>query len=282
METYKYRPWKFYITVFLLTWLFWITGAAIGKNSSNNNLSLGLMLLGLFIPPIVAIYMVYSSKNSLLKKDFKKKLIGFHRLKPGNIILAIIIYIIITLVSIGVSILFGGNIEQFSINESFSFSVQGSSALLTILLASTVEELGWRGYGEDAVASYHNWFWESIIFGFIWSAWHIPLFFIEGSYQYGLSELGPLYVINFLIGVVPLGFLTTWVYVKNNRSMLSGIIFHVFVNFIQEKVAMTPETKCIQTIFITLTAVLIVLSNKDMFFERKHIGNILGSSKDLQ
>ena len=82
-----------------------------------------------------------------------------------------------------------------------------------------------------------------MIFGCIWSLWHVPLFWIPGTYQYGLKEMGIMYVINFLLSVIPLDFLQTWVYVKNNRSMLAAII--------------------------------IVVINKEMFFETKHVGNLL-------
>ena len=94
-------------------------------------------------------------------------------------------------------------------------------------------------------------------------------------YQYGLKEMGIMYVINFLLSVIPLDFLQTWVYVKNNRSMLATIIFHLFINIMQEKINMTPETKCIQTIFVVIAAIIIVVINKEMFFETQHVGNLL-------
>ena len=97
----------------------------------------------------------------------------------------------------------------------------------------------------------------------------------SGKYQYGLKEMGIMYVINFLLSVIPLDFLQTWVYVKNNRSMLATIIFHLFINIMQEKINMTPETKCIQTIFVVIAAIIIVVINKEMFFETKHVGNLL-------
>ena len=87
--------------------------------------------------------------------------------------------------------------------------------------------------------------------------------------------MGIIYVINFLFSVIPLDFLQTWVYVKNNRSMLATIIFHLFINIMQEKINMTSETKCIQTIFVVIAAIIIVVINKEMFFETKHVGNLL-------
>ena len=52
------------------------------------------------------------------------------------------------------------------------------------------------------------------------------------------------------------------------------MVFHLFVNFMQEKIAMTPDTKCIETIVITLVTVIIVLINKQLFFDTTHVGKL--------
>lgn len=272
-EKYQYRPIRFYVTCFASTWAFWIAAAVIGREK--NDIAMTLMLFGLMAPAVTALVTVLTSGSRELKDDLKRKLVGFYRVKPLSILAAVIGFLIIIAVSILLSTLFGQSLEQFAFTEDFSFSVGGTSALLTILLAAVIEEVGWRGYGEDSVASYFSWFTESIIFGFVWAIWHLPLFWIEGTYHYGLKELGIGYVLNFLISVMPMGFLTTWVYVKNNRSMLACIIFHLFINTMQEKIAMTPQTKCVETVVIFVAAAFVVLTNKEMFFEKKHIGNLL-------
>lgn len=273
---YVYRPVKFYVTAYVLTWVFWIPAIFI-----KNEIALLLMFLGLCMPPATAIFTVFSSKNDALKNDFKRKLFRFYKVKPLSIVAAILAFMAIVTGSILASVAFAGqSLDQFSFCD-FSFSVQGGSALLTILLASVIEEIGWRGYGEDAIAYYCSWFKESIIFGIVWSLWHLPMFYIEGTYHNGLivegfnQGVGYGFMINFLVSVIPLGFLTTWVYVKNNRSMLSCIIFHLFVNFMQERIAMTPVTKCVETAIVTIVAIIIVVTNKEMFFEKKHISNII-------
>lgn len=271
MKQYKYHPIRFYLTVFILTWAFWIAAAVSGDNHT----AMTWMFLGLCVPAAAAVITVLTSKSEKLKSDLKRKLIGFYRVHPLNLITAVLLFAFVVAASILLSTLFGQSLDQFSFAEGFSFSIKGSSALLTILLASVIEELGWRGYGEDSIAQYLSWFWESVLFGLIWAAWHIPLFFIEGTYQAGLLQLGFGYAANFFVSVIPLGFITTWVYVKNNRSMMASIFFHLFVNFFQEKIAMTPQTKCVETVVITLAAVGIVLANKEMFFETEHVGRIL-------
>ncbi len=276
MEKYRYRPLRFYIICFAVTWFFWILAAVISCSEHDNGVSSLMMLFGLIAPAVTAVITVFTSGSRALKDDFKRKLIGFYRIKPTSIIVAVVAFMAIVALSILLSVLVAGqSFEQFAFTKDFSFSIGGTSALLTILLAAVIEEVGWRGYGEDSVAAYVSWFTESIIFGFVWALWHLPLFWIEGTYHYGLRMLGAGYMLNFLISVIPLGFLTTWVYVKNNRSMLACIIFHLFVNTMQEKIAMTPQTKCVETIVVFFAAVVVVLANKELFFEKEHIGNLL-------
>jgi membrane protease YdiL (CAAX protease family) len=78
---------------------------------------------------------------------------------------------------------------------------------------------------------------------------------------------------------MPLGFIVTWVYVKNNRSIFATMIFHFFVNLLQEKVAMTQTTKCVETLVLFAAAAVVVACNRDLFFETRHIGNILDEKK---
>ena len=170
---------------------------------------------------------------------------------------------------------FGQSLDQFAFTEDFSFTGVGvGSALLTILLASIIEEVGWKGYCEDSIGECMNWFWESMIFGALWSLWHLPLIFIKGTSQAGLM-VNPLYVVNFFISGIPLGFVITWVYLVSDRSILACMVFHLFVNFMQEKIAMTPETKCVETIVTIAATAIIVLAKKDMFFETRHVGRLL-------
>ena len=271
MEHYTYRPVRFYLTVFAFTWGFWIVSLLF----KDTPLMFVFMLLGLMAPAVTAIVTILASKNRMLKEDLKRKLVGCYRIRPGYIAVAVAIFGAVVAISIGISVLFGGDPGQFSFTEDFSFSIGGTSALLTMVLASFIEEMGWRGYGEDSVGQYHNWFWESIIFAVIWACWHLPLFLIPGTYQYTLTLLGPAYIINFLVSTIPIDFIQTWLYVKNRRSMLATIIFHLFINIFQEKVAMTPETKIIETAVFFVASAVIVIVNRDMFFERDHIGRLL-------
>ena len=120
-------------------------------------------------------------------------------MKWANVFLAVGVFAAIVAASILLSLAFGQEASQFALTEDFSFTGVGiGSALVTILLASVIEEVGWKGYCEDSIGNYMNWFLESLVFGVIWSFWHFPLIFIEGTYQAGLM-VNPLFVINFFV-----------------------------------------------------------------------------------
>lgn len=268
--TYRYRPVLFFALAYLFTWIFWIPAIFISED-----FGAVLMLIGLLAPAVVSTVFILVSGSDLLKKDLKIKLIGLYKVKWINVLIAILQFAGIIVCSILLSLLFGQSTDQFAFTEDFSFTGVGvAGALLTVTIASIIEEVGWKGYCEDSIGAYMNWFWESMIFGALWSFWHFPLIFIKGTYQAGLM-VNPMYVINFFISGIPLGFIITWVYLASDRSILACMIYHLFVNFMQEKIAMTPETKCVETVVVTIIAAVIVIMNKDMFFETRHVGKLL-------
>ena len=269
-ENYKYKPVLFFVLAYVFTWIFWIPAIFLSES-----ISPVLMLIGLMAPAIVSTIFIMVSGSDALKQDFKNKIIGFYKVKWLNVVWAVIVFAIVIVCSILLSLPFGQSLAQFSFTEGFSFTGVGiAGAFITITIASIIEEVGWKGYCEDSIGNYINWFWESMIFGVLWSLWHLPLIFIQGTYQAGLM-VNPLYVINFFVSGIPMGFVITWVYLESDRSILACMIFHFFVNFMQEKIALTPETKCLETIVITVLTIIIVIAKKDMFFETDHVGRLL-------
>lgn len=269
-DEYRYRPVLFFICAYFFTWIFWIPAIFVPGTTGSV-----LMLIGLIAPAVVSTIFVLVSGSDELKKDLKDKIISFYKVKWINVFWAVVVFALIVVFSILLSLLFGQSLKQFSFTDDFSFTGVGiGTAFVTITLASIIEEVGWKGYCEDSIGQYMNWFWESLLFGALWSLWHLPLIFIQGTYQAGLM-VNPLYVINFFISGIPLGYIITWVYLVSDRSILACMIFHLFVNFMQEKIAMTPETKCLETIVVIIATVIIVMCNKKMFFETDHVGRLL-------
>ncbi len=269
-KKYRYRPVLFFALAYIFTWIFWIPAIFLPEN-----LAALFMLLGLLAPAVVSTLFVLLSGSDMLKADLKNKIVGFYKVKWLNVFWGVAVFALIVAASILLSLCFGQSLDQFALTEDFNFSGVGiAGAFFTITIAAIIEEVGWKGYCEDSIGEYMNWFWESMLFGAIWSFWHFPLIFIPGTYQAGLM-VNPLFVINFFVSAIPMGFIITWVYLASDRSILACMVFHFFVNLLQEKIAMTPETKCVETIVVVIATVIIVVRNKKMFFETDHVGRLL-------
>ncbi|MCP4289313.1 MAG: CPBP family intramembrane metalloprotease, partial [Gammaproteobacteria bacterium] len=64
----------------------------------------------------------------------------------------------------------------------------------------------------------------SLILGFLWGLWHLPMHFMEGTTQ----AIIPVYqfILKQMVGAV----LYTWIYNNTNRSVFPAMLFHALGN----------------------------------------------------
>jgi uncharacterized protein len=126
------------------------------------------------------------------------------------------------------------------------------------------EEIGWRGYALRKMLEKLTPFSTSLILGFIWTFWHIPAFFIEGSAQQGISFY--LYVVNTII----LTIFITILYIKTNFRISSAFYFHASSNFALGIFYIIDEPVGLATIAVLMISCLLYLLIKyrSIFFTR--------------
>jgi hypothetical protein len=95
-------------------------------------------------------------------------------------------------------------------------------------------------------------------FGGAWTMWHLPLFFIESSYQQSLGIGTPQFWI-YMLDKIPMSVLMTWVYLNTNRSTASAILFHFIVNFIGELFDLSLQTEIIYIAAWWIIAAIVTL-----------------------
>ena len=108
----------------------------------------------------------------------------------------------------------------------------------------------------------------SLLLGAIWGIWHLPLVFMEGSFQRELLAVPGAFV-GYFVAFFPGSILMSWIYYRTNRSTLSAILFHFAGNASGEMLAIAPETRIIQTGFGVLFAGVVLWKEWPMFTERK-------------
>ena len=119
--------------------------------------------------------------------------------------------------------------------------------------------------------SRYTYFTASLIFSILWSLWHIPLLFVNNSYQYEIFHENVWFAVNFFVSIVPMGIIISWICIKNRKSILAAIIFHFIINISQEILNITQMTKCIETVVLIGVAVAIIFFDKEMFFSTEHL-----------
>ncbi len=246
---------------------FWIIGAYLTHQKGKEKLSMLFMLSGLLVPFIVALVMIYASKNSALIKDLWDRLF-LYKIQPSSLILIVLIIPAMFFLATAISLLFGESTEQFTLAKEFSvmkgWSILG--ILIPFFLAPVLEELGWRGYGVDSLRAHFNLFSTSLLFGLLWALWHLPLFFGKGSYHHELWNHNIVYVVNFFVSIIPMAILINWVYYNNSRSILIAIFVHSAINILSIIFKTEQLTKCIFTLLLCGVSAIVVIIDKDFFF----------------
>jgi membrane protease YdiL (CAAX protease family) len=273
-ETTKaYRPVKYFGLTFVISWVCFGTAAVRSRSVTGNLMedpviSAG-MIVGLFGPLIAAIICMVGQADKAIRQDFKSKLTSLARIKPGFWPVAFLAYPALMTLAVLVSAPFGGSIGQLGLSAEFSI-VEGAAALSWVIAfaAPALEELGWSGYGIDALRGRGPLIRPVVLFGVLWSAWHVPLFFVKGYYHANLWAGSPVYAIAFLVGVVPLTVITNWIYYRNGRSIIMAIVFHAMVNVTSEAFLVTNATKAILYGLLVVVAVVLVVCDRRFFLSR--------------
>ena len=86
------------------------------------------------------------------------------------------------------------------------------------------EELGWRGYALPRLLNRWSGVQASLLLGTVWATWHLPLYAIGGED----AERAPLAI--FMVSVVALAVLYTWLWRETSGSLLIVLVFHSATN----------------------------------------------------
>ncbi|HEX9155501.1 MAG TPA: type II CAAX endopeptidase family protein, partial [Nitrospira sp.] len=116
------------------------------------------------------------------------------------------------------------------------------------------EEAGWRGFALQRLLTRCSPLTAAIILGVIWGVWHAPAFFASGLTQSG-THFGW-----FLVAVVCISILMTWIYMNANRNFLvAGFIPHAINNLMGTSHAVMDVK--IQALVLSVIAALIIIAS---------------------
>lgn len=249
------NPWTYFAATFAWTWLIWGMAIRLGVGM-DTGAGVGLLLLGVMGPMVTGIAFTYGTKDREGRRDYWRRVIGFRRIPAVWYVVILLFVPILNLIAAGLDVLIGGTGATWG-EALLGFASNPLNIIPSVLFASLIpfiEELGWRGYVLDRLQERRGALASSLILGVVWSAWHLPLFLVQGSYQSGLG-LGTWAFWLFVIGIVPLSLAFTWIYNHTGRSILAVILFHSMINFTGELFALTERADTISILLWIVAAI---------------------------
>ena len=110
-----------------------------------------------------------------------------------------------------------------------------------------------------------------MIVGTVWAVWHLPLFFIEGTWQAEAVGLGTQRFWLYILAIVVESILYTWIYNNTNGSTLAAILFHFVGNAFGELFALSERAEVYSFILAVVAVALVIMIWKP--------GTLTGSEK---
>jgi membrane protease YdiL (CAAX protease family) len=112
------------------------------------------------------------------------------------------------------------------------------------------EEPGWRGFALRKLQSQYSPLVASLIVGFVWILWHLPLWYIENG-AFTTAYLVRQFVYGGSIGVT-----FSWLYNRSEGSILAVGLMHTSLN---TAVIFLPQTEALNALMIALAVLVTIL-----------------------
>ena len=274
----KYRhPVLFYGLSTAIPWAFWFAAAYLSHLTPTNQLLAVavsvLGIVGLLAPALIAFWMIWPDTD--LRNDIKRRLFSLKEIQPIYLFLTCFLMLGSILLAQAISLLFGYSADQFSLSGKTSFSAGIFPGWFLLFLAPLIEELAWHSYGTDCLRVRMNLIRASLLFAVFWAFWHMPLSFVKDYYHSNVAETGLLYSLNFAFSLIPFVILMNLLYYKTNRNILVAVVFHITAGCFNEVFCTHPDSKVIQTVLLSILSVVLVLRERDFFFQRAYRGDQL-------
>lgn len=235
--------------------------------------------LGVLGPMIAAGIVIYFSGESL--KNWAGQFLNY-KVKLRWYLIALGIPLISVIFDTLVLAIIGGDPVEFGVLPG-RLVIFVPYFLYQTFLHGGLEEFGWRGFALPRLQNKYNPLIASIIIGFFWAAWHLPLFFQPGSPYY--DWLFPLY----LFRTISLSIILTWLYNCSKKSLPVVMILHGAGNAVMllypfqmdlEAVEMPLILQISMLVFrFVIAAVIIITSGKNLGKDQNQKADILSQFK---
>jgi membrane protease YdiL (CAAX protease family) len=260
------RVWPYYVLTFSWSWLFWISTALLGLDIHHRVTQIGFGLGGLG-PMIFGFFFTRKDNDKKVFKDYLRRIWDWRNLTLFWWVMALLMVPALTGVAGLIDQLLGGggcrlNPQIFHIAQLPLILTVPMIVFFVLCLGPLPEEMGWRGYALDRLQKRNGPWKGSLLLGFYWGMWHLPLFFIAGSPQNVLG-IGTAAFWLFFVEVMAVCPIMTWIYNHTGRSILSAVLFHFACNMTATLVIRADRLELLWILLCLLWILVVVVWGKD-------------------
>lgn len=221
----------FFVATFAATWVTYFTIVFNGWDPYTMP-GMAFLLIGGSAPSWVGVLMVLFTYAKEQRRDYFRRCFSFKQIRLQWWAFIIFIFLLIYAFIIPLDMLMGGSLPGMTNLKAFMAEpwIIPLALFMSFLSGPWSEEFGWRGYALDPLLKRLGILRGSIMLGLLWGIWHLPLFFMPQTWhgQIGFRFEG---FWTFMLYSVGLALVMSWVYLKTNRSILSGFMLHLAGNF---------------------------------------------------
>lgn len=219
----------FLALTFLWSWTNWFIGLKVLSNGISPE------TIGQFLPLFfVGVYGPTASGiiTSLIFDGFSGVLALLKKLVIWKAPISSYLYVVfLPLIFVAIGILLYsqliGDIGEF---DSAALNYIPATLLAGIYAGPLGEELGWRGFLLPELQKRFSPFKSAIVIGVVWFLWHVPLWWAPFGTLVSGEPLSALPILTYLVMLICLSIIITWLVNRSNGSVLIAILFHLSIN----------------------------------------------------
>ncbi len=222
--------WLYWVLACALSWAWWVPMALAGATSQPGQ-GWPTHLPGLLGPALAAVIVTARRSGTAGLADLGRRVV---RWRLGWRWWALLgVTALLVLIPLPVAAVRGEPLPGIGEMLAYSGAPVPSGVLPAVLLLAAIwlvngvgEELGWRGYLSDHLCRRHSRGVAALIVWVAWAVWHVPLFWVVGSFL----EMSPAMIVGWAVGLLAGSFVLTWMHQAADRSVFLVATWHVLFN----------------------------------------------------
>ena len=267
----KNKVWHYFFITLLWSWGILSILIVLGLSMEQLTSKIFFALAGI-APTSVAIIMVLKDTNIAYRKQFLERILHFNRFNGWWYVFIFLFVPITGLLAVLIHFIASGEPVVFSTLNDFITNPASLFIFIifTLFFGPLAEEIGWRGYAIDQLDKQYHWLINCLILGLFWALWHVPMYFIEGTYQFQLLEGSHMTLVLYNIEKFSTAIIMYWIYRNTKYSILAAILYHFSQNFFGELLDLPIIVSYYQTYLQILFAVILIIVHFKGYNRRIH------------